>query len=500
MADSKDEKTQAQKIHDRVMNAPVWNVLSRMRWLGFWPKTADLPPDPPDEVKERAALEEKKKGLLAQAYASEAQLNAALEVERKRRIDESRKKRAERIEQRAKAATERRLAWARERAKRIVHAGVGVSAGLEGVVSDAGKLLQRGLPVLNDGADLARVLKLSLGELRFLTFHRRGAAVVHYHRFSIPKKTGGVRLISAPKKKLKTAQAWVHASILKPVTDAAAVGPHAHGFVPGRNVVSNAAPHTGKRVVINLDLNDFFPSVTFRRVKGLYRGLGYSEHVATLLALLCTEPPRAPVVVDGKRVYIALGERSLPQGACTSPALTNLLCRRLDKRLAGVAAKYGFAYTRYADDLTFSGDDDARLQHLMRLVRDVLADEGLTEHPDKTHVMRRGRRQEVTGVVVNQRPAVVRSEVRQLRAILHRARFEGLPAQNRGRVAGDFVAHIRGRIAWVQMVDRQKGDRLRADFDRLFAAAPATSTSTATPSTSAAPGLRLTLPNPDDDG
>ena len=145
--------------------------------------------------------------------------------------------------------------------------------------------------------------------------------MVHYHRYEIAKKTGGVRCISAPKPALAAAQRWVLDQILRRLEPE----PQAHGFVPGRSIVTNAAPHAGKAVVCNLDLKDFFPSITFRRVKGLFRKLGYGEHVATLLALLCTEPPRVPVELDGKTYHVALGARVLPQGACTSPAITNAL-------------------------------------------------------------------------------------------------------------------------------------------------------------------------------
>src|SRR5439155_13747971 len=104
----------------------------------------------------------------------------------------------------------------------------------------------------------------------------------------------------------------------------------------------------------------------------------------------------------------ALGDRVLPQGACTSPAITNALCRRLDRRLRGLAARHGFAYTRYADDLTFSGDRPAAVGRLLKSVRTILEAEGLREHPRKTRVMRRGSRQGVTGVVVNARATVSR--------------------------------------------------------------------------------------------
>ena len=171
-----------------------------------------------------------------------------------------------------------------------------------------------------------------------------------------PRRPAACDASRPPRPPWAAPSAWVFDEILRRLEPE----PQAHGFVPGRSIVTNAASHTGKAVVCNLDLKDFFPSITFRRVKGLFRKLGYGEHVATLLALLCTEPPRVPVELDGKTYHVALGARVLPQGACTSPAITNALCRRLDRRLDGLARRHGFAYTRYADDLTFSGDNPLR--------------------------------------------------------------------------------------------------------------------------------------------
>src|SRR5262249_43341246 len=282
-------------------------------------------------------------------------------------------------------------------AANLVNAGAGVSGGLQRTTSDAELLKRRGLPVLHTGREVAAAMGITLPSLRWLTYHRKSATLVHYHRYSIAKKTGGVRYISAPKPALAKAQRWV----LEHVLARQEVEAPAHGFVPGRSIVTNAAPHAGRKIVINLDLKEFFPSITFRRVKGLFEKIGYSEHVATVFALLATEPPRLATELDGKVYHVALGQRVLPQGACTSPAITNALCRRLDRRLSGLTKKHGFAYTRYADDLTFSGENAKAVGKLLRSVRGIVQAEGFTEHPRKTRVMRRANRQEVTGVTVN---------------------------------------------------------------------------------------------------
>ena len=445
------------KLYKRIVQqTPEGVLLPRMRTHGFWPAKQGVPADPPDEAAERARIEQELTEL-QRAQSAVKNPEQALAAERKRRWEESKKRRAENKAKRATEQKRRREAYAAFRKNNIVHVGAGVSARLQEKESDVAELTRRELPILHDGNDAAKAMGITLSALRWLTYHRRGATLVHYHRYAIAKKTGGLRSISAPKPALAQAQQWVLANILAKL----ATEPEAHGFVPGRSILTNAAPHVNRAVVANLDLKDFFPSITFRRVQGLFRKLGYSGHVATLLGLLCTEPPRVPAELDGKVYFVALGERVLPQGACTSPAVTNALCRRLDRRLAGLAGKHGFHYTRYADDLTFSGDNVGKMGHVLRNVRHILTKEGFTLHPTKTRLMRRANRQEVTGVTVNVRPSVAREEVRILRAILHNAAKHGLESQNREQ-RPNFAAYLAGRVEFVCMVDPQRAPALRA--------------------------------------
>ena len=451
MADS----DKAKLYKSLVANANEYQVLERMRVNGFWPWNQGLPADPASETKERAQIEAELTKLRATASAVTDPAKALAE-ERRRRWEASKKRRKEAKAKRAAALKQRRETYAAFRKSHVVHLGEGVSAGLQGTVSDGDALKAKHLPVLATSKDLAMMLGVTLPQLRWLTFHRRGATLVHYRRYAIAKKTGGLRHISAPMPRLAAAQRWVLNNILEKLS----VAPPAHGFVKYRSLVTGAAPHTGKAVVLNLDLKDFFPSITWRRVKGLFVKLGYGEHVATVLALLCTEPPRVATELDGRVYHVALGERVLPQGACTSPALTNLLCRRLDARLAGLAKRFGYTYTRYADDLTFSSASTADLNKLQWSVRQVIASEGLADNPSKTRVMRASQRQEVTGVVVNTRPKVSRDTLRTLRAILHNCAKHGLASQNRDGHA-DFAAHLRGRVEFACMVDPERAPALR---------------------------------------
>ncbi len=436
-------------------------ILDEMVRLGFW--SGDQPPahDPPDEVRRRTELRARLDAL--RASAAKLRNLAQLEVElKKRRMAESRRKREQtkqrRLGERAAAREETR----QRRTRELAYLGAGVSAGLGPGrrQSDAARLAAQRLPGAHTAAELAAALGVSLGELRFLAYAREVSTTTHYRRFTIPKRCGGERVISAPRRRLKRAQRWILDHVLAPL----ALPEPAHGFRAGRSIVSNASPHAGAAIVVNVDLRDFFPTVTYRRVKGLFGKLGYSEEVATVLGLLCTEPEIAETTLDGITYYVARGERRLPQGAPTSPAITNALCRRLDRRVAGWAARHGFVYTRYADDLTLSTRDGAaRVGSCLAFVRKVAAAEGFHVHPDKVRVVRRGRRQEVTGIVVNERPAVPRVELRKFRALLHHLEKDGPAGKRWGTAEGEGVlAAALGFASFVAMVDPAKGEPLRA--------------------------------------
>ncbi|HEU4535617.1 MAG TPA: reverse transcriptase family protein, partial [Polyangiaceae bacterium] len=262
------------------------------------------------------------------------------------------KKRAEAAERRAL----RKLAWAAYKATHVVHLGP-EAFWRDETKPDAFDVPRREerarhhqLESLANADDLAKALGVTLPALRWMTYHRDVDTGSHYRRWSIPKRDGSSRTITAPKRYLKEAQRWA----LRNVFEKFAVHGNAHGFLAGRSIVTNAAPHAGADLLVKVDVKDFFPSVSWRRVKGLLRKGGLPEGVATLLALLATEAPREPMTVRGRTHFVATGPRALPQGAPTSPAITNALCVRLDRRLSGLARAFGFRYTRYTDDLTFS--------------------------------------------------------------------------------------------------------------------------------------------------
>ena len=168
--------------------------------------------------------------------------------------------------------------------------------------------------------------------------------------------------------------------------------------------------------------------------------------------------------------HVASGPRALPQGAPTSPALSNTVCLRLDCRLSGLSQKLGFRYTRYADDLTFSWHEaePPPLGRLLRCVHLILKAEGFVPHPKKTRILRRGRRQTVTGLVVNEAPAgsparVPRAQVRRLRAALHN-RLNGKPGKE-----GESLAQLRGWVAYLHMTDPERAKPFLAQLKQLEA-------------------------------
>jgi RNA-directed DNA polymerase len=338
-------------------------------------------------------------------------------------------------------------------------------------------------PRFLDAEALAQRLELDEGQLAWLA-DRRGWERTHRqerlrnYRYRWLARSGGLpRLIERPKARLMESQRIV----LREVLDA--IPPHdaAHGFVKGRSVRTHAAAHVGARVIVGFDLEDFFASVGAGRVRRMFATVGYGA-TADVLTALCTNvvpigvqaelpvPPAgsARELARHRRFGRRLAAPHLPQGAPTSPALANLAAYRLDLRLTAYAQELGATYTRYADDLAFSGD--RRLQRgapaLRRAVAEIARDEGFAVHARKTRLMSAAGRQTLCSVVVNERLNVPREEYDRLKAILHDAARHGLDAANReGRP--HFRAHLAGRIAWVESLNPAKGARLRARLEAL---------------------------------
>lgn len=230
-----------------------------------------------------------------------------------------------------------------------------------------------------------------------------------YTSFSIPKKSGGVRVISAPRLLLKSFLTYTN-RLLQAFYESPE---YVTGFVPGKCVVDNAERHLGKNYVFNTDLKDFFPSITKSRVWATLKHppFNFNDTIADAISgLCCTE-----VTVDGEQKWV------LPQGSPCSPILTNIVCRNLDRMLHRLAIKYNLRYSRYADDITFSCDRNVFQKggQFRAELEEIVSNQNFVLNEKKTRIQKKGQRQEVTGLVVSDRVNVERGYVRDLDNLLH---------------------------------------------------------------------------------
>lgn len=308
--------------------------------------------------------------------------------------------------------------------------------------------------------DLARALNVDRAHLLYVLYKAPDEA--RYRTFEIPKRTGGIREIAAPIGILREAQD----ALLPELVARYNAHPAAHGFLAGRSILTNAAEHAASHLVLNIDLKDFFPGINFGRIRGLFMSpaFGMAPAAATIAAQICTR------------------KNGLPQGAPTSPVLSNFIATELDRRLTRLARQNGMHYSRYADDLTFSTHRPAFpvsvvafTEHepgkpaltLGDALQKEIAAAGFTVNDKKVRLQTRSMRQAVTGLTVNQHANVTRERIRRLRAMLHAWGKFGLDAaagehfrnhrgKPRGDVAGNLSAAFRnivyGELAFVKMV------------------------------------------------
>jgi len=331
------------------------------------------------------------------------------------------------------------------------------------------------VPAIESSVALASWLGVKQRELRSFADTWRDAAPAesplrHYRYAWRSREYGPDRLIEIPKRRLRAMQRRVLAEILNRI----AAHDAAHGFVRGRSPVTHARLHAGRDWVLRVDLEQFFPSIAAARVRGVFRWIGYADGVSRDLAALCTSrvpaailarAPHAPMPWFDRQRY---REAHLPQGAPTSPALANLVARQLDARLAAFASRCGLVYSRYADDLTFSGEtrDRAARARILRLVATIAEDSGFRVNHRKTCVFGRATAQRVTGIVVNRHANISRSEFDCMKAILTNALRHGPHSQNRDD-RPDFRTWLQGKLAWYRSINPARTAKLDVLFARI---------------------------------
>ena len=282
-----------------------------------------------------------------------------------------------------------------------------------------------------------------VGDLKLFAEARRRKFM--YREFEIPKRSGGVRKITAPTGKLKDIQKCLTV-ILAPYYQEPDC---AHGFTSGRSVATNAQSHIGRNYILNIDLKDFFPTITSTRVMRSLDEMGFNEEISDIIARICT----IPIWDDHKQMW----RNSLPQGSPASPLLSNIVCQSLDESMSNLAKRYGLTYTRYADDMTFSSNHSVYAQDgkFLEEVRSIVTSHGFQINDKKTRLQKKGSRQEVTGVIINDKINTYREYRKNLRAAVFHAETNGCTPKE--------YNNIMGRISYLSMV-RGQDDSMSRKF------------------------------------
>lgn len=295
------------------------------------------------------------------------------------------------------------------------------------------RLQKNGVPVIYNLRHVRKIFQIKRKEQELFFGAQREAL---YYQFEIPKKSGGKRTIEAPCDRLKKIQRWIKDEII----DSFYPSEYATGFRKGISIVDNAMPHIGKELVINFDLKDFFPSVTYAEILKLFVYMGYRLDVAHLLTKICTN-----------------SENVLPQGSPASPSISNLVLLKLDKRLSSLAKTISCSYSRYADDITFSGNKS--IKSIVPLVIQIITDEGYTVNENKIRLQYANQRQEVTGLTVNTKLAVSKNITDEIEKAIYFCNKFGVSSHMK-HIACDkhfYREHLYGIAYFIMMVDPQKG-------------------------------------------
>jgi len=294
------------------------------------------------------------------------------------------------------------------------------------------QLRNYGLPVIQDLTEFSTEIRLSESAIKkYIAF-----AEYYYLTYEIPKKTGGVRLIAQPSRKLKAIQSWLLRNILDKLSSSHA----SKGFELGTSIYDNAYPHIGSNVILSLDIDNFFPSVPANKVYGIFYSLGYTKRIASAFTSICTF------------------KGFLPQGSPASPKLANLVCSKLDYRIQGYAGKNGMIYTRYADDITLSCQSIKKIEKAKYFIQTIIKDEGFKVNKKKTRLMGLRKKQSVTGLIVGTKKVGVGREIyRELRVKIHHL-FVG---------KDDNYAHVNGWLAFIYGIDKGIYEKLNTYIKKL---------------------------------
>lgn len=331
------------------------------------------------------------------------------------------------------------------------------------------KLQNSDLPVLFSIVHLALSSRFSIrGILNICNSDR----IDYYKRYKLRKKRGGYRVIQSPESELKYLQKWILLNVLEKIPSHT----NCKGFDKGTSIKQNAQEHLNSECILKIDLLRFYDSINEKRVYGIFRSLGYQKNLAVSMAKICTIKPSRTMLYSFKKneqrlkQEILEGEQGLlPQGACTSPKLSNLILRRLDHRLAKLCEKNELKYTRYADDLTFSGQEE-KLRSAKKVIYKIIRDEKFHVNYGKTQFLKRGSRFFVTGLSVhNDEVRVPKRFKKEIEHHLYHCNTNGVVAHIRKNniTNRNFKDWLLGCICFVNSVEPDQGAKYFEEYNKI---------------------------------
>lgn len=304
------------------------------------------------------------------------------------------------------------------------------------------RLEQNNVPIIYNLKHLKEILKISLkAQDKYFGNNRN-----EYHVFEIPKKRGGVRVIEAPSDTLKKYQLWVKESIL----DKFKVSDYAKGFKKNCSILENAKCHVRQELVLNIDLKDFFPSIKYSKVFKIFAYIGYTNEVAHLLTRLCTTKNNV-----------------LPQGSPASPVISNIVSLKLDKRLSALAVSFGCNYSRYADDITFSGKKC--IKNILPIAKKIIVEEGFSINNNKVRLQYNYQRQEVTGLIVNKKVNISHKIEDEINNAIYFCKKYGVDDHLKSIKCNRsfYKEHLYGIAYFIKMIDLDKGNRYLEELNSI---------------------------------
>lgn len=300
-----------------------------------------------------------------------------------------------------------------------------------------------GLPIIQSIDDFSKITHISKYTIYQLSKH----SDEYYKTYDIVKKSGGTRTISQPSKKLKGLQSWILVNILNNLE----VSESCKGFEKGSSTTDNAKPHINSNCILNVDLKSFFDNVTSKQVYNVFKTIGYNQLISTVLSNICTY------------------NDSLPQGGPCSPRLANLVTWKLDKRIQGYVGKRGITYTRYADDLTFSGLNPLNVVQTLPMIKKIIEDEGFNLNSKKTRIAGASRSKVVTGLVMSENSfGIGKKKYKILRSKIH---YLTLPKEQKNI---KLLNNVSGWISYLNSVDKKRFKKVQKYIEVLSAKHPKT--------------------------